>query len=190
MPNSFTFESEWEDVEDRSQGTSSSKKSDEQDDIKQQLTRGGETRNVFRLKVTAFLVMVLAGVGISVTVFKLTRDSQLYEFKIQYEGSAEVRNDVGQKQGSSISATIPLLAEGKNSSRLERGEGELMERVRYLRLFASLTIILSFQLKLCFFRYRKFSIPSIASFWKWDRLVDWPYPKQRTVSITISPFRS
>jgi hypothetical protein len=105
MPNSFTFESEWEDVEDRSQGTSSSKKSDEQDDIKHQLTRGGETRNVFRLKVTALLVMVLAGVGISVTVFKLTRDSQLYEFKIQYEGSAEVRNDVGQEGSSSSSST-------------------------------------------------------------------------------------
>jgi hypothetical protein len=93
MPNSYNFESEWEDIEDRSQGTSESKKSDEQDDIKHQLTRGGETRNVFRLKVTALLVMVFAGVGISVTVFKLTRDAQLQEFQIQYEGSAEVSID-------------------------------------------------------------------------------------------------
>jgi hypothetical protein len=93
MPNSLNFESESEDVEDRSQGTTESKKSDEQDDIKQQLTRGGETRNVLRLKVTALLVMILAGVGISVTVFKLTRDAQLHEFQIQYEGSAEVRID-------------------------------------------------------------------------------------------------
>jgi hypothetical protein len=111
MTNSSNFESESEDVEDRSQGTTETKKSDEQDDIKQQLTRGGETRNVLRLKVTALLVMILAGVGISVTVFKLTRDAQLYEFKIQYEGSAEVR--FGQ-EGSSSSSTTTTSVRRKN----------------------------------------------------------------------------
>jgi hypothetical protein len=57
--------------------------------IKSQLTKH-ETTAVFRLRVTVMIVLVAAAVGISVTVFLLTRNAQVDELRIQYNGAAEV----------------------------------------------------------------------------------------------------
>jgi hypothetical protein len=59
------------------------------DNIKDQLTKL-ETTAVFRLRVTVMIVLVAAAVGISVTVFLLTRNAQEEELRIQYNGAAEV----------------------------------------------------------------------------------------------------
>ena len=85
------FESEFEvNDEERSNGTNETKTTDDEnvDSIKDQLTRR-ETRAVFRLRVMVISVLVLAATGVSVTVLMVTRQAEIDEFKVQYEGAAQ-----------------------------------------------------------------------------------------------------
>ena len=72
-----------------SSSNTSTKGTDEDiDTIKGELTKR-ETTAVFRLRITVLLVLFLAAAGVCVTVYILTRNAELEEFTIQYEGSAE-----------------------------------------------------------------------------------------------------
>ena len=68
--------------------TCETKTSEDEHNIKEELTKK-ETTAVFRLRMTVLLVLVLAAAGVSITVLLLTRQAEIDEFEIQYDGSAQ-----------------------------------------------------------------------------------------------------
>ena len=57
-------------------------------EMKDQFSRK-ETKAVFRVRMIILFVLVLAAAGVSTAVFLTTRNAELDEFSVQYEGSAE-----------------------------------------------------------------------------------------------------
>lgn len=65
-----------------------------------------ETRNVYVLKACAVSVLILSALGIALTVFFYTRNSELYQFENQFHDDA---NKVMEAIGSSIEDSLGAM---------------------------------------------------------------------------------
>ena len=69
-------------------GNSSSNNEDDMDNIESQLTEK-KSRAVNRLRACVVLVLALASLGVSITVYMLSRKADVEAFEIQYEGNVD-----------------------------------------------------------------------------------------------------
>jgi hypothetical protein len=49
-----------------------------------------ESKHVFRLKIGVMLVLFAAAIGVSVTVYFITRNAEVQKFEATYEGASEI----------------------------------------------------------------------------------------------------
>jgi hypothetical protein len=81
-----------------------------------------ETNAVFRLRLLVFLVMLLAAVAVSLTIYIITSEAEQDEFESQFDGVAskvlETFNNVVQQKVSAISSlAVAIIAHGVDHSR-------------------------------------------------------------------------
>jgi hypothetical protein len=81
-----------------------------------------ETNAVFRLRLLVFLVMLLAAIAVSFTIYIITSKAEQDEFKSQFEGAAskvlETFDNVVQQKVSAISSlAVAIIAHGVDHSR-------------------------------------------------------------------------
>ena len=81
-----------------------------------------ETNAVFRLRLLVFLVMLLAAIAVSVTIYIITSGAEQDEFEAQFDGAAgqvlETFDNVVQQKISAISSlAVAIIAHGVDHNR-------------------------------------------------------------------------
>ena len=81
-----------------------------------------ETNAVFRLRLLVLLVMLLAAIVVSVTIYLMTSEAEQDDFESQFDGAAsqilEAFNNVVQQKISAISSlAVAIIAHGVDHSR-------------------------------------------------------------------------
>jgi hypothetical protein len=81
-----------------------------------------ETNAVFHLRLVVFLVMLLAAIAVSVTVYIIISEAEQDEFESQFDGAAskvlEAFNDVVHQKVAAISSlAVAIIAHGVDHSR-------------------------------------------------------------------------
>jgi len=81
-----------------------------------------ETNAVFRLRLLVFLVMLLAAIVVSVTIYLITSGAEQDEFESQFDGAASkivetFQNVVHQKVAAISSLAVAIIAHGVDHSR-------------------------------------------------------------------------
>jgi hypothetical protein len=81
-----------------------------------------ETNAVFRLRLLVFLVMLLAAIAVSVTIYFITSGAEQDEFESQFDGAASkvletFNNVVEQKVAAISSLAVAIIAHGIDHSR-------------------------------------------------------------------------
>jgi hypothetical protein len=81
-----------------------------------------ETNAVFRLRLLVFLVMLLAAIVVSVTIYIITSGAEQDEFEAQFDGAAsqvlETFDNVVQQKISAISSlAVAIIAHGVDHNR-------------------------------------------------------------------------
>jgi hypothetical protein len=99
--------------------TGGSKSSSDDDTIPSHKERLGqaETNAVFRLRLVVLLVMLLATIAVSVTIYIITNGAEQKEFESQFDGAAskvlETFNNVVEQKVAAISAlAVAIIAHG------------------------------------------------------------------------------
>ena len=94
-------------------GASKSSSEDNIQAIKDQLSKK-ESEQVLRLRVLVILVLICAAAAVTVVVYVITRQAQIKEFNIQYEGIADkvvtsftdILKEMGAISGLGVAATV------------------------------------------------------------------------------------
>jgi hypothetical protein len=81
-----------------------------------------ETNAVFLLRLVVFLVMLLAAVAVSITIYIITSGAENEEFESQFDGAAgkvvdTFQNVVNQKVAAISSLAVAIIAHGVDHSR-------------------------------------------------------------------------
>jgi hypothetical protein len=81
-----------------------------------------ETNAVFHLRLVVFLVMLLAAIAVSVTIYIITRGAEQDDFESQFDGAASkvletFNNVVHQKVAAISSLAVAIIAHGIDHSR-------------------------------------------------------------------------